>query len=99
MFNSIAGQGIYFLPCYFIHQGGNIMHTALMIPTDQQQSFLPVGTTDDMLINMWMNSKHSTNTKDAYVRDIQQSLGFVRKPLQAITLKQISLMLGLLKNN
>ncbi len=56
---------------------------------DHQQSMLPAHTTDDMLIDMWMNSKHSTNTQDAYTRDIKQFLGYVQKPLQAITLMDV----------
>lgn len=55
----------------------------------QEQSFLPPETDDEMLIAIWLNSKRSACTKDAYQRDIQQFLAFVCKPLKLLTLLDV----------
>jgi site-specific recombinase XerD len=60
-----------------------------MIPYQDSPSMLPVDTTDEMLIDMWLDSKRSANTRDAYVRDVNAFLAYVQKPLQAVNLRDV----------
>jgi integrase/recombinase XerD len=47
-------------------------------------SNVPRDTTDDVLIDMWLKKGKSTNTREAYQRDIALFKSIVQKPLQAV---------------
>jgi site-specific recombinase XerD len=66
------------------------MSTDLLV-LQETQSILPTGTTDSMLIDMWLEKgKHSACTQDAYKRDVNMFLSFIcGKPLQSVTLADV----------
>ncbi|MGZ3643655.1 MAG: hypothetical protein ACXWOL_14220 [Ktedonobacteraceae bacterium] len=49
----------------------------------QVYQMLPAGTTDSMIIEMWLHGR-SENTQDAYRRDIKRFFAFVNKTSLAI---------------
>src|SRR5579885_2351532 len=55
--------------------------------TNYQQgySMLPPGTTDEMLVNMWLR-KSAHSTKEAYRADLKQFFTFVNLSIQQINL-------------
>lgn len=64
------------------------METELIVAQNdvtQVYRMLPAGTTDDMVIDMWLHDRPN-NTRDAYERDVQAFLRFVRKPLRQVNL-------------
>jgi len=53
----------------------------------QVYQILPAGSTDDMVIGMWLDRSKSPNTKAAYKRDVNEFLLFIHnKPLRSINL-------------
>src|SRR5438105_3334784 len=66
------------------------MNTALQISQDDRPSILPPGATDLTLIDMWIGSKHSQNTRAAYRKDITEFRDFIKKkPLQLVNLADV----------
>jgi len=62
-------------------------------PPQQDYGVLPVGTTDDHLIEMWLVDT-ADNTKQAYRLDIQQFRDFVQCPLQHLKLPVLQAFKG-----
>src|SRR6266699_5711568 len=66
------------------------MNTVLQISQDDRPSILPPGTTDLTLIDMWIGSKRSQNTRTAYRQDITEFRDFIKKkPLQLVNLADV----------
>lgn len=63
------------------------MSPGLQVYQDVQPSYLPVDTTDEMLVEIWLSLKRSKQTRVAYRQDIAMFLAFTgNKPLHSVTL-------------
>jgi integrase/recombinase XerD len=60
---------------------------SLVTVSDQERAIIPLGTTEEKLIELWMRLKKSAHTQRAYQHDLQLFRQFVKKPLIAVTLE------------
>lgn len=65
-----------------------MIETTLVV-AQETPSMLPANTSDELLIDMWLNSKRSSNTRDAYQRDVTAFLACVGKPLRSVNLMDV----------
>jgi integrase/recombinase XerD len=65
------------------------MNTEVALYQEQQQAMLPDDLTDDGLIALWLSTKASVHTQQAYFNDIKQFMQFVQKPLRSLTFMDV----------
>lgn len=65
-----------------------IDYTPVTVYHEERHTILPRGTTDDMLVSLWLNDLKE-QTQEAYSFDVRQFREYVGVPLQQLTLQHV----------